>query len=194
VAAALRFYHKLWADGVIPSSAKTDDGTNILSLFEAGKIGMLGNGSFAYSELTAKYPNLHYAATFIPGEHGGWASFAGGDDIAIPKGTRNMADAWQFLQWVTSKQVQFNYLAKYGVVPVRSDALPSRYARSHPIFNKLVEAMAKGRTVKSVVYTQIFEDPTGPWIRMIQKAVFTGDIRGAISLGQTGFAAILAKQ
>lgn len=194
VAAALRFYNRLWADKVIPSSAKTDDGTQILSLFEAGHIGMLPNGSFAFSELTTKYPNLHFGITPIPGQNGGSASFAGGDNIAIPRGTHHPQEAWTFLQWATSKQTQFEDLAKIGVVPARGDALPAQYSSQNPLFAKLVKAMAQGRTPKSVVYSQLFEDPTGPWINMIQKGVFTGDIAGATALGQKGFTSILAQQ
>ncbi len=170
---ALAFYRELWTAGVIPKSAQTDDGTQILSLFEAGKIGMLANGAFAYSELKTKYPNLNYGITPIPGNAGGHASFAGGDTLAITKDTQNADAAWDFLTWATSRDVQEKYIAGAGVVPIREDAVP---ADSNPNFRALVTAMANGRTPKSTVYSQLFEDPNGPWANMIHNSVFNGDI------------------
>jgi multiple sugar transport system substrate-binding protein len=170
---ALGFYHELWTAGVIPKSAQTDDGTQILSLFEAGKIGMLANGAFAYSELKAKFPNLNYGITPIPGKGGGTASFAGGDTLAITKDTQNADAAWDFLTWATSKEAQEKYVAGAGVVPIREDAVP---ADSNANFRALVTAMANGRTPKSTVYSQLFEDPNGPWANMIHNSVFNGDI------------------
>lgn len=90
VIAALTHYKNMWQDGSIPSSAQTDDGSQILGLFEAGKIGMLGNGSFAYSELTAKYPNIHFGITPIPGPNGGEASFPAATPLPSPRGLNTL--------------------------------------------------------------------------------------------------------
>ena len=195
VIAALTHYKNMWQDGSIPSSAQTDDGSQILGLFEAGKIGMLGNGSFAYSELTAKYPNIHFGITPIPGPNGGEASFAGGDTIAIPKGTKHLDQAWAFLKWATSKETQWTYLAKVGVVPIRPDAIPSSYAVQNPSFAALVHAMAIGRTPKSVVYSDLFENPNGAWASMIHDAIFTSETPAAAAAkAQQGFEQILSGQ
>ncbi len=195
VIAALTHYKNMWKDGSIPSSAQTDDGSQILSLFEAGKIGMLGNGSFAYSELTAKFRNIHFGVTPIPGPNGGEASFAGGDTLAIPKGTRHLDDAWTFLKWATSKEAQWSYIAKVGVVPIRPDAIPPSYARENPSFAALVHAMSIGRTPWSVVYSDLFENPNGAWASMIHDAVFTSVTPAeAAAKAQQGFQQILSGQ
>ena len=47
VAATLRFYHTMWADGLIPPSAKTSDVSTWLTPFESNKVGMEMIGSFA---------------------------------------------------------------------------------------------------------------------------------------------------
>lgn len=195
VIAALTHYKNLWQDGSIPSSAQTDDGSQILGLFEAGKIGMLGNGSFAYSELTSKFPNIHFGITPIPGPKGGEASFAGGDTIAIPKGTKHLDEAWAFLKWATSKETQWTYLGKVGVVPIRPDAIPSSYAAQNPSFAALVHAMAIGRTPKSLVYSDLFENPNGAWASMIHDTVFTAESPAdAAAKAQQGFEQILSGQ
>jgi multiple sugar transport system substrate-binding protein len=44
--------------------------------------------------------------------------------------------------------------------------------------------MAKGKTPYSVVENAIFNDNNGPWIKMINQAVFTGNIKDAQASGQ----------
>ncbi len=195
VISALSLYRQLLADGSIPSSSQTDDGSQILTLFEAGKIGMLGNGSFAYSELTQMYPNIHFGIAPIPGPNGGEASFAGGDTIAIPKGTKHLAQAWEFVKWATSKETQWTYLGKAGIVPIRPDAVPASYAAENPSFAALIHAMSIGKTPKSVVYSQLFENPNGAWASMIHDAVFSSQTPAATAAqAQQGFEQILASQ
>ncbi|MDX6246623.1 MAG: multiple sugar transport system substrate-binding protein [Frankiales bacterium] len=185
---ALTFYRTMWTSGVIPKSAQADDGTQILSLFAAGKIGMLTNGSFAYSQLTSKYKSVNFGITPIPGQTGGSASFAGGDTIAITKNSKNADLAWDFVSWATSQSTQAKYVAGAGVVPIRPDAIP---ANSNANFSALVKAMATGRTPKSTVYSQLFEDPTGPWANLIHNSVFKGDISAEASKAQAQWTTIL---
>lgn len=185
---ALGFYRDLWTSGDIPPSAETDDGTQILTLFAAGKVGMLANGSFAYSELTKKYPDVHFGITPIPGSNGGTASFAGGDTLAITKDAKNVNGAWDFIAWATSQEAQAKYVAAAGIVPVRSDAVPSD---ANANFTALVSAMAKGKTPKSTVYSQLFEDPNGPWANLIHNSVFKGDIDSEATSAQKQWQTIL---
>jgi multiple sugar transport system substrate-binding protein len=188
---ALSFYRRLWTEHTIPSSAKTDDGSQILTLFAAGKVGMLANGAFAYSELTSKYKDIDFGVTPIPGPGGGSASFAGGDTLAISKSSSNVDAAWEFVKWATSREAQSRYIAGAGVVPVRQDAVS---ADSNANFAALVKAMADGRTPKSTVYSDLFENPNGPWATMIQESVFGGDVQGASSAAQSGWEKILSSQ
>lgn len=185
---ALGFYRDLWESGLIDPSAQADDGSQILSLFAAGKVGMLPNGSFAYSQFKSSYPDLDFGITLIPGKDGGNASFAGGDTIAITAAAECIDQAWDFVEWTTSQEAQTDYVAGAGVVPVRPDAIPEG---ADPNFATLVEAMAIGNTPKSVVYSELFEDPTGPWATMIQEGVFTGDVDEAVAKAQAGWEQIL---
>jgi multiple sugar transport system substrate-binding protein len=185
---ALAFYRELWESGVIPESAQTDDGTDILTMFAAGKIGMLANGSFAYSELTANYPDVNFGITPIPGKDGGSASFAGGDTIAITAATKNADAAWDFVAWATSQATQQDFIAAAGIVPIRPDAAPVDASAN---FQALVAAMAAGRTPKSTVYSELFEDPNGPWANLIHNSVFNGDIDAQAATAQADWTKIL---
>lgn len=186
---ALAFYRELWTSGVIDPSAQTDDGTSILTLFEAGKVAMLPNGAFAYSEFKSKFKNLDYGITFIPGKNGGKASFAGGDTITITAATKCIDQAWDFVKWTTSTDTQTKYIAGAGVVPIRPDAVP---ANADANFTTLIQAMAMGQTPKSVVYSQLFEDPTGPWATMIHESVFSGNIDKQVASADAAWNAIIA--
>jgi len=50
----LQFYRDMWTAKVIPDSAQSDDGTQILSLFAGGKVGMLANGSWERASSTTR--------------------------------------------------------------------------------------------------------------------------------------------
>jgi multiple sugar transport system substrate-binding protein len=54
--------------------------------------------------------------------------------------------------------------------------------------------MAIGRTPYSIVYNQLFNDANGPWLKMIQTAVFDGKVEEAVNTAQEEFTKILAGQ
>jgi multiple sugar transport system substrate-binding protein len=126
----------------------------------------------------------------IPGKDGGDASFAGGDEIAIPVGAKNKAGAEEFVKWATDEEAQ-TVLAKEGIVPVRTDLIDKIYAPLDPRYKTLGEGMADGKTPYSVVENAIFNDNNGPWIKMINQAVFTGDVEGAQAAGQEAAQALI---
>ena len=54
--------------------------------------------------------------------------------------------------------------------------------------------MNLGKTPYSFVYNQLFNDTNGPWLAMIQTAIFQGDVDGAVTNAQQAFSDILAGQ
>jgi multiple sugar transport system substrate-binding protein len=178
---ALTFYRQLWQAGVMPSSVKTDAGTVQATTFSSGKVGMTNLGAFAVS--TFEKAKVNFGVAPIPGKDGGTASFAGGDEIAIPRGSKNKPAAQEFVKWATSEEAQ-TILAKAGIVPVRTDLTDKIYAPLDPRYKVLGDEMAKGKTPYSVVENAIINDANGPWAKMINQAVFTGDIKGAQAAGQ----------
>jgi multiple sugar transport system substrate-binding protein len=173
---ALQFYRDLYTAGVMPSVVKTDSGNQQATSFSSGKLGMTPLGAFAVS--TFKDAKVDFGVTPLPGKDGGDASFAGGDEIAIPVGSKNKPAAQDFVKWATSEEAQ-TVLANKGLVPVRTDLVDKIYAPLDPTNKIFGQMMAKGKTPYSVVENAIFNDNNGPWIKMINQAVFTGDIKGA---------------
>ncbi len=194
VAAALEFYRQMWVDDLIPPGAQADTGTDFANAFTTGKIGMAGTGAFAINNIKTNFPEINFGATFLPGKEGGASSFAGGDSIAIPAGSKYPNEAFEFIKWATSEEVQLEYYAKLNNLPVRTDLTENEYFAQDPRLTVAAEAMAMGRTPYTIVYNQLFNDPNGPWLKMIQTAVFEGKIQEAVVIAQEEFTRILAGQ
>ena len=185
---ALQFYRDMYTAGVMPPGVKTDGGSLQVPTFSSGKVGMTPLGAFAVS--TFKDAKIDFGVTPLPGKDGSSSSFAGGDEIAIPTGSKNKAGAQEFIKWATDEAAQ-TVLAKEGIVPVRTDLIDKVYAPQDPRYKILGDMMAKGKTPYSVVENAIFNDNNGPWIKMINQAVFTGDIEGAQAAGQKSAQSLL---
>jgi multiple sugar transport system substrate-binding protein len=194
VAAALEFYRQMWADGQIPPGAQADTGPDFFNAFTSGKIGMSGSGAFSISQLKNEHPEINFGVTYLPGKDGGQSSFAGGDSIGIPSGSKYPKEAFEFIQWLTSDDVQLEQYAKANNLPVRTDLAENEYFAADPRLTTAAKAMAMGNTPYSLVYNQLFNDANGPWLKMIQTAVFAGNIDQAVQTAQDEFTKILSEQ
>ena len=189
VAATLSLYHTMWADHLIPPYAKTSDVSTWLTPFESDKVGMEMVGSFAVATLKA-VKGLHFLLTFIPGEKGGWSSYAGGDEIGIPKGSKNLAAAEQVLRWATSTAAQED-IARLGVVPTRVSIAENYYPRLDPRYKVLAEAMAKGQAPWTPEFERLMNTTTSPWQTLIDTAIFGGKVQAGLQQAQAAFTKIL---
>jgi len=187
VKTVLTWYHQMWTDKQIPESAKVDTGS--------GKIGMVGSGAFAIAALKNDHPDLDFGIVPLPGlKTGQQSSFAGGDVIGIPTGSKHVAEASDFNTWYLSEDVQLEQVAKINGLPVREDLVDNKYSQKDPRYITVGNAMYKfGKTPFSVHYNEIWNDANGPWLAMIQKAVFDGDIDGAINEAQQQVTQILSQ-
>ncbi len=188
----LSMYRRMWKDGLMPGGVKTDNGSNFINPFFTGKIGMVGTGAFAIGLLKREHPEIDFGVTPLPGDKGGNASFAGGDSIAIPATSKHKKEAWDFIQWSLSEEVQVEQFAKGGSIPVRSDFADNKYFREDPRFIVAAKAMQAGKTPYSVYFNQLFNDPNGPWLAMIQEAVFGKGVEPAIKDAQERFKKVMS--
>jgi multiple sugar transport system substrate-binding protein len=181
VTEALQFYKDMWTDGSVPSAAKNDAGTQQTPLFSSGKVGMVTLGAFAIPSI--EKAKINFGVTPIPGKDGNKSSFAGGDVISVISGTKNQAGAEDFVKWATDEEAQ-TFLAKNGSVPVRTDLVGKIYSPQGPAYKVFGELMGIGKTPYSVVENPIFNDNNGPWVKMINDAVFGPDLAAAQANGQ----------
>jgi len=192
VARALDHFRQMWAAKVVPPTARNDGAENTIATPASGKVGMWAGGVFSITGLRRLAPNLDFGATFIPGETAGqWSSFAGGDTIGIPRGSKQAKVAWDFIQWSFMPEVQIGILARNNALPVRTDLGKNEFSEKSPLYLVATQAMAAGHTPYSFVYNDLLNSPQGPFLRMLQRAVFDGDVPGAVAEAQRRFQQII---
>ena len=191
VGEALAFYNTIWEEGLVPEGASIDNGSNFVNAFAGGNIGMAGMGNFAIPLFTNDYPDLNFGVFHIPGKEGGAASFGGGDVIAIASGSDHVEEAWRFIEWTLSDETQIEIYAANGQIPVRLALEDNKYFEGDERQRTAASALRVGHTPYTTVYNDLFNDPNGPWLEMLQIAILDGDIDGALELGQERFTQIM---
>jgi multiple sugar transport system substrate-binding protein len=168
-------YRKMFAEGLVPPSAKNESGATWTQEFTNGKIGIQPMGATSLQSIKES-ADLQVGVAPIPGLTGGSSSFVGGDVIGISANSTHAAQAWDFIAWTLSKDAQVEVVAKNKNITVRSDLADNTYAQQDPrlaTFNKLA---SEGQTPISVNFGKTYNDPSGPWTNTVIDAVFgSGD-------------------
>lgn len=95
---------------------------------------------------------------------------------------------------MTSAPVQAQYFGNVGVIPIRRDVAFRQYAPKSKIYRLLADELYSGRAVYSVQENALINDPTGPWVTMIDQAVFQGrHVTSAVSEAQSAMSSILTR-
>lgn len=192
VRAALEFYRTMWEEGLIPEGAEIDNGADFVNAFGSGKIGMAGTGAFGISTYKNDHPEIDFGVTLLPGMEGGTASFGGGDVIGIPTGSPYIEEAWEFIEWLLTEEVQLGLYAANNNLPLRLSLSDNEYFQADPRLSIAASTLSVGHTPYSLVYNDLFNDPNGPWLLMLQTAIFDGDVDGAIEEAQDRFSQIMS--
>lgn len=171
--------------GGITSASQVDGGENYGGAFEGGKLGMVGSGSFQMSMFQQEPLPFELGVAPLPGKEAGqFASFAGGDVLAIPTGAKNSDLAWEFLAWASDDAAQTT-LAEGGYTPIRTDLFDEIYSSKGPEFAALAEATLNGRVPYTLSFNALFSDPNGPMVSLMQAGVFgKGDPAAAAATAQ----------
>jgi multiple sugar transport system substrate-binding protein len=191
VPAMLEFVRGMWMNGDVPPGAQVDTGTEFLNVFAGGTVGQIGTGTGSIAELLNSYPDVEFGVTPLPGQEGGQSAFAGGDTIAIPAGTERVEEAFEFMTWYFSEEVQIEHIAANNGLPLRTDLVENQYSEEDPRYITVANAMYEGRTPYSLAYNQLFNDSNSPWLVMLQRAIFDGQMEEAVAEAQEAFTAII---
>jgi multiple sugar transport system substrate-binding protein len=188
---ALTFYRQMWTQKLVPDNDRTDDGTTWGEDFAAGKIGIMPAGYGQVVDLVKPSQlGSEFMDTPLPGQNGGYSTFDGGDDFAIPTAAKNPSGAWEFIQWVLQTQQQKQFPA-LGATPVRTDVLTPTFSAANPEDAVALKALAKGYAPVTLVYNQMFNEASGPWFQMFSTAVYDGNMSLALQQGQSGLTSLL---
>ncbi len=178
----LEAFKAMWNEGLIPKNAQADNGANFTSEFMSGKIGVQGTGGFLLSELKKNAPNLDFGVTFLPGAKEGQASsFVGGDVVAIPTGSKHLDLAKKFIAWELTDEAQLEGLAKNNILPSRPALADNKYFAADPRVVTTAKALGIGYVPWVYHFADMVNSDSSPWINMFQRAIFDGDVDGAIA-------------
>lgn len=189
----LTAYAQMWKDGSIAPSAKGETGATLTNLFQSGKVGMVPLGSGFIGALN-KVAGLDYGVAPLPTENGtNFSTFVGGDVIGISAGSKSADASWDFIAWTLSEQPQTGIVATAGYVPVRTDLANNKVTAASPKTLAVAKLIGNGQIPYSLNYGPAFNDPNGPWLVMIRRAVLQGDVAGAVTAGQAAVSEILGR-
>jgi multiple sugar transport system substrate-binding protein len=188
---ALSYYKKMVDNKYVPAGAAVDSGANWTAPFLTGKVGMIINGPSTISLLKKEHPEIDFGVALIPGKNGGSGSFTGGDDIAIAKRSKNIDEAWKFLSFLLSEEMQLEFYAKNGYPTLRSDLTENQYVRSDARLVTVNKAVSIGRCPYTFKYNELINDTNGPFGKLCFTAVFQSDVNAAATKAQEEFTKIL---
>ena len=190
----LGLYNQMWKDGTIHPTSRSGNGSDAVAAFASGKVGVLMTGSYIVNLLTSQYPDVNFGIVPISGPDGGQSSFAGGDALTLIKGIspERKAIAQQFVDFYMQPEQQV-FITKESGMPPRTDVATEAYAQFDPRNLIAYDILAGAKTPYTFASDELFVSRTGPWLNLLNRAIFDGDIDGAITAGQAEFTKILER-
>ncbi|MFG3513233.1 ABC transporter substrate-binding protein [Streptomyces bobili] len=156
-------------DDIVAPGAREETGTTWTGIFPKGKVGVMPMPS---TTLGLMPENLDLGVAPIPGPDGGRSTFVGGDAIGISATSRSADQAWNFLAWSLGDEAQVEVVAAHKDVVARTDLASNKYSEADPRLVTINELVADGRTPYALKFGQTFNDPNGPWLKLMRDAVF----------------------
>lgn len=185
-------YRGFVEDDIVPSGAKSDDGTTWSAGFVAGKIGILPVGTFLFGALE-EVP-FEWGVAPLPAPDGsGSSTFVGGDVVGVTSTSANPEQAEDFLSWSLTDEPQLEVWAKGGFLTPRFDLADNEYTAEKPEVVQAIEGLKNGYTPSTLPYGEIFNSANGPWLAAWRAYIFEGD-DDAFSTAQDAIQKILDDQ
>lgn len=172
----LQWARDMIAAGNVHDDARAENGETFHLRFGSGKLGMMGTGNFNITLAREQNPDMEFGIALLPGvEPGSAASFIGGDLVTIPKGSKRVEDAVDFMKFILSDEVQVEGYAKLLNLTTRSDMTDNEYFNAEPLVQDVAKALSVGRTPYTLTFFEQINSPQGPWLQMLQRAYYTDD-------------------
>lgn len=168
-----RMMHK---EGLINPANQSENGETFHLQFGSGKVGMMGTGNFNITLAREQNPDMNFGIALLPGlETGQTASFAGGDIVTVPKGSKRVADAVDFMKFILSDEVQVEVYAKMLNMTTRGDMVENKYYAEEPLIKEVAKAITIGVTPYTLKFFELINSPQGPWLQMLQRVYYSDD-------------------
>jgi multiple sugar transport system substrate-binding protein len=172
----LQWLRDMSKSGNVHEDARAENGETFAKRFGAGNIGMMGTGNFQITLVRDANPDMKFGITLLPGlEPGSNASFIGGDLVVIPKGSKRIDDAVDFMKFLLSDEIQVEGYAKLLNLTTRSDMTDNQYFKAEPLVQDVAKALSVGQTPYTLTFFEQINSPQGPWLQMLQRVYYTDD-------------------
>ncbi|KQR88464.1 sugar ABC transporter substrate-binding protein [Microbacterium sp. Leaf179] len=159
----------LQASGAVAPGSADETGATWVAGFQEGNVGIMPFPATLLSGL-----KFDAGVSGIPGVDGGSSTFVGGDGLGISKDSKQSAQAWNFLSWLTSEDAQVGVLAKDGSTVARSDLADNEYSSKDPRQVAINKVAGLGKTPVALNFQQAFNAPGSPWLTLVRNAVLGG--------------------
>ncbi|WP_230859950.1 ABC transporter substrate-binding protein [Actinoplanes aureus] len=172
----LQFERDMVKAGNVHDGDRTENGETFHLQFGSGKVGMMGTGNFNITLARQQNPKMDFGIALLPGmAPNSSASFIGGDLVVVPKGSKRVNDAVNFMKFLLSDDVQVEVYAKALNLTTRSDMVDNKYFKEEPLVQDVAKALTVGRTPYTLTFFEQINSPQGPWLKMLQRAYYSDD-------------------
>jgi multiple sugar transport system substrate-binding protein len=156
---AIVYYTSFAAEGLVPKGALEKDSGQIESGFFNGQYAVIFTGPWILKQMATPKSRggqqesvtaNNFGIAPYPAGLKGNPTFFSGSDLAIMKSSKNKADAWKLLTYLTGRDPQVRYSQMSGMLPTRLDAAADAGLNSNPHFAQFMAQVKNGRHYPSI--------------------------------------------
>lgn len=182
---SLQFIVDMFEAKVVPPHGQYDD-VSQEDAFMRGKVGMAMMRALSIAQIRKDFPDLKYGLVLPPKGDAGQFTFADWGYFAIAERSQHKEEAWEFVKYITSKEVAAKYLNEVGLFPARKDTNLfaddpeylkfieyTPYAKGIPIHPKIQEVFQIfwSEAEKSILGQQSVEDTMNTAEKLVNEAL-----------------------
>lgn len=171
-----KMYRKLAeTDNGIGAGSQVENCSTWTTPFANGKIGVMPYAGASVATLIEAEASggPHIGVSAIPGTtKGEGSSFLGGDAVGISKDSKNVAQAWNFLQWLTSEDAQQEAFADQGDTASNLKVIENGYSDVDERIQIANSVLKNGRTPVSPRFNEAFNASGSPWQILLQDQIW----------------------
>src|SRR5829696_4738613 len=162
----LQFTRDMVKSGNVPDGARSENGETFHLQFGSGKVGMMGTGNFNITLARQQNPKMDFGIGLLPGvQPGSSASFIGGDLVVVPRGSKRVDDAVNFMKFLLSDEVQVEVYAKALNLTTRTDMVDNEFLTAGPLVQDVGGARALVRAARVLGAVGRLRAPQVPWLK-----------------------------
>jgi multiple sugar transport system substrate-binding protein len=156
---AVQYYTSFAAEGLVPASALEKDSGQIESGFFNGQYAVIFSGPWLLKQMStpkAKGGQLesvaarHLGVAPYPAGLKGHQTFFSGSDLALMKSSKNKAEAWKLIAYLSGRAPQVAFSKASGMLPARLDAAHDPSLTANPLYASFLAQVKDGRHYPSV--------------------------------------------